>query len=175
VVSRQVDITRNPAVLSVGIIRGGVRSNIIPDRVELSGTIRTFEEPQYLQVTQAAKRMVEQTAAANGATAEFSLEPYRNPVLDNDPALTARMLPTLRKVAGESNVGEIALITAGEDFAFFSQQVPGFYFFVGVTPRGTDTITAPSNHSPLFYLDEAALPLATRAFSQLAIDYLSTP
>jgi amidohydrolase len=173
IVSRQVDITRNPAVLSVGIVKGGVRSNIIPDRVELSGTIRTFEEPQYLQVTQAARRMVEQTAAANGASAEFSLEAYRNPVLYNDPALTARMLPTLRKVAGENNVGEIPLITAGEDFAFFSQQVPAFYFFVGVTPRGTDPATAPSNHSPLFYLDEQALPLATRAVAQLAADYLA--
>ena len=173
VVSRQVDITRNPAVLSVGIIKGGIRSNIIPDRVELSGTIRTFEEAQYQQVTQAAKRMVEQTAAANGATAEFSLEPYRNPVLNNDPALTARMLPTLRKVAGDANVREIPLITAGEDFAFFSQKVPGFYFFVGVTPQDRDVTTVPANHSPLFYLDEAALPLATRAFSQLAIDYLS--
>jgi amidohydrolase len=172
VVSRQVDITRNPAVLSVGIIRGGVRSNIIPERVELSGTIRTFEETQYQQVTQAAKRMVEQTALANGATAEFSLEPYRNPVLNNDAALTARTLPTLRRVAGEANVREIALITAGEDFAFFSQQVPGFYFFVGVTPPGTDVIAAPSNHSPLFYLDEAALPLATRALAEVAVDYL---
>ena len=173
VVSRQVDITRNPAVLSVGIIRGGVRSNIIPDRVELSGTIRTFDEAQYRQVTQAARRMVEQTAAANGATAEFTLEPYRNPVLNNDPSLTTRLLPTLRKVAGAANVGEIPLITAGEDFAFFSQQVPGFYFFVGVTPRDKDVTRVASNHSPLFYLDETALPLATRAFSQLAIDYLS--
>jgi amidohydrolase len=173
IVSRQVDITRNPAVVSVGIIKGGVRSNIIPDRVELSGTIRTFEEAQYQQVTQAAKRMVEQTAAANGASAEFTLEPYRNPVLYNDPALTARVLPTLRKVAGDANVREIALITAGEDFAFFSQKVPGFYFFVGVTPQGTDATTAPSNHSPLFYLDETALPLATRALTQLAVDYLA--
>jgi amidohydrolase len=173
VVSRQVDITRNPAVLSVGTVKGGVRSNIIPDIVELTGTIRTFEEPQYLQVTQAAKRMVEQTAAASGATGEFKLDPYRNPVLYNDPALTARSLPTLRRVAGESNVREIPLITAGEDFAFFAQKVPSFYFFVGVTPQGTDPATAPANHSPLFYLDEAALPLATRAFTQLAVDYLS--
>jgi amidohydrolase len=173
VVSRQVDITRNPAVLSVGTIKGGVRSNIIPDRVELSGTIRTFEEPQYQQVTQAARRIVEQTAAAQGATAQFNVEPYRNPVLNNDPALTARMLPTLRQVAGDANVREIPLITAGEDFAFFSQQVPGLYFFVGVTPPATDVTTAPANHSPLFYLDEAALPLATRAFTQLAVDYLT--
>ena len=173
IVSRQVDITRNPAVLSVGTVKGGVRSNIIPDRVELTGTIRTFEEAQYRQVTQAAKRMVEQTAAANGATATFSLEDYRNPVLYNDPALTTRVLPSLRKVAGEGNVGEISLITAGEDFAFFAQQVPSFYFFVGVTPQGTDPATAPANHSPLFYLDEKALPLATRAIAQVALDYLS--
>jgi amidohydrolase len=173
IVSRQLDITRNPAVLSVGTVKGGVRSNIIPDRVELTGTIRTFEEAQYLQVTQAAKRMVEQTAAANGATAQFVLDPYRNPVLYNDPALTQRVLPGLRKVAGDANVGEISLITAGEDFAFFAQKVPGFYFFVGVTPRGTDPATAPANHSPLFYLDETALPLATRAMATVAVDYLA--
>jgi amidohydrolase len=173
IVSRQVDITRNPAVLSVGTVKGGVRSNIIPDSVALTGTIRTFEEPQYQQVTQAARRMVEQTAAANGATGQFELDPYRNPVLYNDPVLTARMLPSLRTVAGEANVREIPLITAGEDFAFFAQKVPAFYFFVGVTPRGIDPATAPANHSPLFHLDEAALPLATRAFTRLAVDYLS--
>jgi amidohydrolase len=173
IVSRQVDITRNPAVLSVGTVKGGVRSNIIPDDVELTGTIRTFEEPQFQQVTQAAKRMVEQTAAANGATAQFKLDPYRNPVLYNDPALTARVLPSLRQVAGEANVREVPVITAGEDFAFFAQKYPAFYFFVGVTPRGTDPAAAPANHSPLFYLDEAALPLATRAFTRLAVDYLS--
>ncbi|HET9864364.1 MAG TPA: amidohydrolase [Steroidobacteraceae bacterium] len=172
IVSRQLDITRNPAIVSVGTIEGGVRSNIIPDQVELTGTIRTFEEAQYLQVTQAARRMVEQTAAANGATATFTLEDYRNPVLYNDPKLTARVLPSLRKVAGDRNVGEISLITAGEDFAFFAQEVPSFYFFVGVTPPGTDPASAPANHSPLFYLDEKALPLATRAITQVALDYL---
>jgi len=94
-------------------------------------------------------------------------------VLYNDPVLTARMLPSLRTVAGEANVREIPLITAGEDFAFFAQKVPAFYFFVGVTPRGIDPATAPANHSPLFHLDEAALPLATRAFTRLALDYLA--
>jgi len=172
VVSRQVDITRNPAVVSVGAIRGGIRDNIIPDSVEMRGTIRTFEEPQYLQVTQAMKRIVENIAAANGATATFTLDPYRNPVNYNEPALTARMLPSLRKVAGAANVREIALITAGEDYAYFAQKVPSFYFFVGVTPAGTDPATAPANHSPLFYLDEAALPLATRALLQVTLDYL---
>jgi amidohydrolase len=172
VVSRQVDITRNPAVVSVGVIEGGVRNNIIPDSVEMIGTIRTFEAAQYEQVTQAMKRVVENTAAANGATATFTLDPYSNPVTYNDPELTARVLPSLRKVAGDANVKEIPLITGAEDFAYFAQAVPSVFYFVGVTPKGTDPATAPANHSPLFYIDETALPLATRALLQVAVDYL---
>ncbi len=172
VVSRQVDITRNPAVVSVGVIKGGVRNNIIPDSVELIGTIRTFEAAQYDQVTQAMKRMVENTAEASGATATFTLDPYHNPVTYNNPGLTARVLPSLRKVAGEANVKEIPLITGSEDFAYFSDAVPSVFYMVGVTPQGTDVVAAPANHSPLFYLDESALPLATRAIAQVAADYL---
>jgi len=172
VVSRQVDITRNPAVVSVGVIKGGVRNNIIPDSVEMIGTIRTFEAAQYDQVTQAMKRIVEKTAEANGTTATFTLDPYSNPVTYNNPELTARVLPSLRKIAGDANVKEIPLITGAEDFAYFAQAVPSFFFMVGVTPKGTDVTTAPANHSPLFYLDETALPLATRALAQVAVDYL---
>jgi amidohydrolase len=172
VVSRQVDITRNPAVVSVGIIKGGVRNNIIPDSVEMIGTIRTFERQQFDQVTRAMKLMVESTAIANGATAAFTLDPYSNPVTYNNPELMARVLPGLKKVAGEANVREIPLITGAEDFAYFSQAVPSVFIMVGVTPKGTDVTTAPANHSPLFYLDETALPLATRALAQMAIDYL---
>jgi amidohydrolase len=172
VVSRQVDITRNPAVVSVGAIKGGVRNNIIPDSVEMIGTIRTFEAAQYDQVTQAMKRMVEKTAEASGTTATFTLDPYSNPVTYNNPELMARVLPSLRKVAGEANVKEIPLITGAEDFAYFAQAVPSVFYMVGVTPRNTDVTAAPANHSPLFYLDEAALPLATRALVQVALDYL---
>ncbi len=173
VVSRQVDITRNPAVVSVGVIKGGVRNNIIPDSVELIGTIRTFEAAQYEQVTQAMKRMVEKTAEASGTTARFTLDPYHNPVTYNNPELTARVLPSLRKAAGEANVKEIPLITGSEDFAYFSDAVPSVFYMVGVTPKGADVVTAPANHSPLFYLDETALPLATRAIAQVAADYLA--
>jgi amidohydrolase len=141
VVSRQVDITRNPAVVSVGAIKGGVRNNIIPDSVEMIGTIRTFESAQFEQVTQAMKRIVENTAEANGTSARFELDPYSNPVTYNNPELTARVLPSL-------------------------------FFMVGVTPKGTDPVTAPANHSPLFYIDETALPIATRALLQVAVDYL---
>jgi len=172
VVSRQIDITRIPAVVSVGIIKGGVRNNIIPDSVEMIGTIRTFDAAQYDQVTQAMRRIVENTAEANGTTAEFTLDPYRNPVTYNNPELTARMLPTLRRVAGDENVKEIPLITGSEDFAYFAQAVPSLFIMVGVTPKGTDVTTAPANHSPLFYLDETALPLASRAMTELALDYL---
>jgi amidohydrolase len=172
VVSRQVDITKNPAVVSVGVIKGGVRNNIIPDSVEMLGTIRTFDAAQYDQVTEAMRRMITNTAEANGTTATFELDPYSNPVTYNNPELTARVLATLRKVAGPANVKEMPLITAAEDFAYFGQKVPSFFYMVGVTPKGADVVAAPANHSPLFYLDEAALPLASRAIAQVAVDYL---
>jgi amidohydrolase len=173
VVSRQVDITQNPAVVSVGVIKGGVRNNIIPDTVELIGTVRTFDSQQKQQIHDAMKRIIENTAEASGASATFEFEAYHNPVTFNDPALTARVLPSLRKVAGEENVKEIPLITGAEDFAYYGQKVPSFFFMVGVTPKGTNVLTAPANHSPLFYLDEAALPIAVRAMTQMAADYLT--
>jgi amidohydrolase len=172
IVSRQIDITRNPAVVSVGAIKGGVRNNIIPDSVEMIGTIRTFEAEHFQQITQAMKRMVENTAEASGLTATFELDAYSNPVTYNDPELTARLVPSLQKVAGAANVKQVPLVTGAEDFAYFAQKVPGFYFAVGVTPQGTNVIGASSNHSPLFYLDEAAIPLASRAMTQVAVDYL---
>ena len=173
VVSRQVDITQNPAVVSVGIIEGGVRNNIIPDSVELIGTVRTFDAKQKQQVYDAMKRVIENTAAATGASATFEFEEYHNPVTYNDPALTARVLPSLRGVVGAENVREIPLITGAEDFAYYGQKVPSFFFMVGITPKGTNVINAPANHSPLFYLDETAIPIALRAMTTLAVDYLT--
>jgi len=172
VVSRQVDLTFNPAVVSVGIFKAGVRTNIIPDTAEISGTIRTFDPGQKKQIAESMRRLVEHTAAASGATATFELDRYSNPVTYNNPALTARVLPSLRKVAGADNVREMPLITGAEDFSHFAQKVPGVFFFVGVTPQGTVASAAPSNHSPLFYLDEKALPLATRALATVAVDFL---
>jgi amidohydrolase len=173
VVSRQLDITLNPAVVSVGIIKGGIRNNIIPDSVEMIGTIRTFDAAQKQQIFDAMKRLVQNTAEASGATATFGYEGYYNPVTYNNPELTARVLPSLRKVVGAANVKEIPLITGAEDFAFYGEKIPAFFFMVGVTPKGTDVLTAPSNHSPLFYLDETAIPLATRAMINVAVDYLN--
>jgi amidohydrolase len=172
VVSRQLDITQNPAIVSVGIIKAGVRNNIIPDSAEMIGTIRTFDEAQKRQIHDAMKRLVENTAEANGATATFEFDPYANPVTYNDPALTAKLLPSLQRVAGADNVTQIPLITGSEDFAYFGQKVPSFFYMVGVTPKGTDVLGAPANHSPLFYLDEAALPIAIRTLTAAATDYL---
>jgi amidohydrolase len=172
VVSRQVDITQNPAVVSVGIIKSGVRNNIIPDSAELIGTIRTFDPKQKQQIFDAMKRLVENTAEASGASATFEFDPYANPVTYNNPELTERVLPSLQKVAGAENVKQIPLITGSEDFAYFGEKIPAFFFMVGITPKGTNVLTAPANHSPLFYLDETAIPLGTRAMAQVVVDYL---
>ena len=172
VISRQVDLTDVPAVFSVGIIKGGVRNNIIPDSVELIGTMRTFSAAQKAQIVSAVKRMAENTAEASGATAEFKLDDYSNPVTTNNEALTEKMLPSLRRVAGDDKVKRIPLVTGSEDFAYFANAIPSFYFVVGVTPPDQNPVTAPVNHSPLFYLDEAAIPLATRAMVAAATDYL---
>lgn len=172
VVSRQTDITQNPAVVTVGAIKGGIRFNIVPDQVEMLGTIRTFDPQQRAAVVKNIDRMVTNIAEASGATATFEIQPGSNPVVRNDPALTERVLPSLRRAAGAANVRAVPLVTGAEDFAFFAEKVPSFFFFVGVTPRDQNMLTAASNHSPLFYVDETAIPIASRAFGQLALDYL---
>ncbi|MFM8479634.1 MAG: amidohydrolase [Gammaproteobacteria bacterium] len=172
VVSRQVDITANPAIVTVGAIKGGIRHNIIPDDVEMVGTIRTFDPQQRELIVKNIERMVVNIAEASGATASFELDPGSNPVVRNDPALTERVLPSLRRVAGVANVRPVPLVTGAEDFAFFGQKVPSFFYFVGVTPRDQNMLTAASNHSPLFFVDEAAIPMASRTFANLALDYL---
>ena len=173
VVSRQVDITLNPAVVTVGAINSGVRFNIVPDKAELIGTIRTFDPKQREAMLASMERIVQNTAAANGATATFRIEPGSNPVLFNDADLTEKMAPTLLRVAGEGNMHLAPLITGAEDFSFFAQKVPSMYFRVGVTPADRDAATAQSNHSDYFYVDETAIPIALRAMTQVAVDGLA--
>jgi amidohydrolase len=173
IVARKMNLTEQPAVLSFGAIKGGIRSNIIPDSVELIGTIRTFDEDMRQGLFTDFRTIAEHVTAAHGAKANAQI-PFgpSYPKLVNDPELTARMLPSLKKIAG-TGIVEMDLLTVSEDFAFFSNEVPGFYFFVGVTPRGQNAEAAPSNHSPQFFLDESALPLATRAMLQVSLDYLA--
>ena len=172
IVSRRQDISRLPVVLSFGAIKGGIRYNIIPDAVELVGTIRTFDEGMRQGVFADLRNVAESVAKAHGATAVVKVPDTKgNPVTANDPALTARVVPSLRKAVGDANVVEMGLIMGAEDFSFYAREVPGFFFFVGATPRGKDAIKVPSNHSPEFFLDEEALKVGTRAMLQVVLDH----
>ena len=170
IVSRSVNITQLPAVVSVGQFQAGVRNNIIPDSARLVGTIRTFDDEVQADVHARVRKIAESVAAAAGATVDVTIT-KGPPVTSNDPALTARMVPTLERVApGKVVVSE--LITGAEDFTFFQRAVPGLFFFVGITPP-EQVGKAPQNHSPLFFVDEKALLTGVRAMAHLTVDYLS--
>lgn len=163
IVSRQVDVTKAPAVVSFGIVEGGVRNNIIPDEVYLEGTIRNFDMGIRADIFQLLERTATHTAKAAGAEAHIHIhEGY--PVTYNDPELVAHLLPLTQVVAGEQNVRENELVTGAEDFSFYAQEVPGMFVFLGITPHDQDPATAPSNHSPYFYADEDALRIGTELF-----------
>ncbi len=173
VVSRQVDITRAPAVVSIGSIQGGIRNNIIPDSVTMLGTVRTFDQDMRTDIADRIKRTVTTTAEAAGTSASIEYD-FGYPVTVNDPELTARSVSRLEAVVGADNVGEIALITGAEDFSYFQKQVPGFYFMLGATAAGEDASAAPSNHSPLFFVDESTLQTGVSALSSLAVMVLQS-
>lgn len=172
VVSRQIDVTRNPAVVTVGSIRGGIRHNIIPDTVEMLGTIRTFDPGQRTDVIERIQRVAQNIAEANGASATFALGEDRYPVTVNDAGLTQRVLPSLARAVGAQHVIEVPRETGAEDFSYFAEKVPGFFFFVGATPRERDLSTTPANHSPRFFVDEGALQVGLRAMLYATVDYL---
>jgi amidohydrolase len=169
IVSRSLDLTREPAVVSVGQFESGVRNNIIPDRARLVGTIRTFDPAMRDEVHARIRRIADSVAAAHGATVEVRVD-SGYPVTSNDAALLRRMLPTLERAA-PGMTREVPKITGAEDFSLFANRVPGLFAFVGVTPRER-LGTAATNHSPLFYVDEAALPTGARVLAHLAADYL---
>jgi amidohydrolase len=173
IVSRQVNLTTGAAIVTVGTIHGGVRANVISDSVVMTGTLRAFDSTTRRILSERVKRTAEDIAQSAGATADVEIVPGY-PVTINDPALVARMLPTLKSVTGDTNVVEIPPVTVSEDFSYFEQRVPGFFFFLGVTSPDIDWHTAPVNHSPKFTADERALPTGVRALSHLAVDYLTS-
>jgi amidohydrolase len=176
IVSRRTDIAKLPAVVTFGAINGGIRYNIIPDEVKMIGTIRTFDEGVRQKVFADLKNVAMHVAAANGATVEANVpDTEGNPVTYNDPALTARMLPSLKAVVGEANVIEPPLQMGAEDFSYYARKVPGLFFFVGATSEGVDPQTAPGNHSPEFRLDEKSLDIGLRAMLEATLDYLDAP
>lgn len=172
VASRQLPVTLTPSIVTIGSIHGGVRGNIIPDEVEMVGTIRTFDADVRRDIHRRIRRTAEQIAASAGASAEVSIT-RGYPVTVNDPDLTARMVPTLQRVAGDDPVEVQDLMTVAEDFSYFQQEVPGLFFFLGVTPEDQDPATAPVNHSPLFFADERALLTGVRALTNLTLDYMT--
>lgn len=173
VVSRQTELTKEAAVVSIGKIEGGVRSNIIPERAYLEGTIRTLDTDMQDKIDTDIRRTATRIAESMGAKADVEID-RGYPVTHNDPDLTATMAPTLERVAGAEHVDVINPITGAEDFSFFQREVPGLYFFVGGMPKGMDPAEAPSHHTPDFYIDESGMPLGVRALTMLTVDYMDT-
>lgn len=171
IASRQVNVTKAPSIISFGMIEGGIRNNIIPDSVKMVGTIRNFDMGIREQIHKKIKTTAQYIAKSAGAKAKVNIN-LGYPVMVNNPQLVDKMLPSLTKVAGKTNVNESDLITGAEDFAYFAQQVPGFYFFLGVTPKGIAAKSAPSNHSPMFDADEKALKIGVQSMLQLTVDYM---
>lgn len=172
IVSRNLNITQNAGVVTVGSIHGGVRSNIIPEEVEMWGTVRALSvEDEKLLVTR-IREIAVNTAEAHGATVDVQI-PYSShyPVTYNDPGLTAKMVPSLKKAAGDDNVLVIAPHTGAEDFSFFQEKVPGLFFFIGGCPPGVDPAKAPSHHTPDFMIDEGGMITGIKAMLQLTLDY----
>ncbi|RCH54876.1 amidohydrolase [Mucilaginibacter hurinus] len=175
IVSRNINITENPAVVTIGAINGGTRFNIIPEKVEMVGTLRYFSAGDEKIITENATRIVTKVAEAHGASAEINV-PYttRYPVTFNNLALTAKMLPTLKATAGTSNVVLHPAVTGAEDFSFYQEKVPGLFLFLGGMPKGNDPLKAPPHHTPGFFIDESGFMLGVNALCNLAIDYMTT-
>ena len=171
IVSRRMNITHEPSVVTVGVFHGGVRHNIIPDEVKLEGTIRTFDEEQRTEIHEHVTRISEMIAAAGGASAKVHIHRWYD-VTVNHPGLTEWSLPTLGRMAGEGQVKVVDKVCGAEDFSFYQKQVPGFFYFMGCTPLDRDASTAAPNHSPRFYVDEDCLKLGVKTLGALALDWL---
>ncbi len=169
ITSRQLDATKTPSIVTVGAIHGGVRNNIIPEEVEMIGTLRTFDADTRTQIHERVTHTAETIASSSGARADVNIR-LGYPVTANDPELTAQMLPTLKRVAGDGYF-ESPRVTGAEDFSYFAEAVPGLFLFLGIASDDPDLVHP--NHSPRFYADERALPVGVRALTALTLDFLS--
>lgn len=171
ILSRNVNITENPAVVTVGAIHGGIRHNIIPEKVEMIGTIRTFGDEQQALVHQRITEIITNIAESAGAKADVNIGKLY-PSTVNPPELTSQMLPTMDAVAGTGNVIAMPPVTGAEDFSFFQREKPGFFIFLGGMKKGGDPLTTPSHHTPDFFIEESGFKLGVRALSYFAVDYM---
>jgi amidohydrolase len=172
VVSRQINPSKGPAVVTIGVINGGSRFNIIPDKVQMSGTLRFVDDEVRTQLHERVAKTASLIAQSSGATAETKIVEYYGPTI-NPESMTERALPSLR-AAADNNVIVVPTAGGAEDFSDFAKAVPGFFFFLGVTPKDKPTATAAPNHSPGFFIDESALIVGVRALSALALNFLAT-
>lgn len=173
IVSRQTELTKAAAVISVGKIEGGVRNNIIPEEAEMIGTIRTLDTGMQEKIHEKIHHVATKTAESMGAEAEIKIE-KGYPVTYNDPELTEQMLPTLQDMAGSENVILSDAITGAEDFSFFQKEVPGLYWFVGGMPKDMDPSEAAPHHTPDFYIEEEGMKLGVKTMVQLTMDYMDS-
>jgi amidohydrolase len=172
VVSRRMNLTEEPSVVTVGSFHAGNRSNIIPDEATMEGTIRAFNESHRDDIHECVHKITTLIAESGGASANVKIN-RGYPVTSNDAALTAWSVPVLKRVAGESAAGICPKTCGAEDFSYYQRMVPGFFFFIGCTPPDQDCKSAASNHSPRFYVDESGLKLGVKALATLAVDWLS--
>ena len=171
IVSRQTNITKAPAIVTIGKIDGGVRHNIIPDEVLLWGTIRNFDMNIRDDIHKSIKKIARLTAESAGAKAEVDIQ-RGYPVTINDPDLTAKMMPTLERVSGDKAVVTPDLVTGAEDFSFFANEVPGVFLFLGSVSPDEDPKKAYSNHSPYFTIHEPIMQTGVSAFVNMTVDYM---
>jgi amidohydrolase len=172
IVSRSLPLTEAGAVVTIGSIHGGVRSNIIPESLYMLGTIRTLDEDMKATVLRRLEEIVYNTAKANNAKAEITYQ-VSYPITYNDPGLYENMLPSLKRINGPESVHFMNAITGAEDFSFFQKEVPGLYFFIGGAKEGTDPAKAAPHHTPDFYVDDSAMLTGVKSMTTLALDYLS--
>ncbi|SEA21136.1 amidohydrolase [Pedobacter hartonius] len=173
IVSRNLNVTENAGVVTIGAINGGIRSNIIPEKVEMLGTIRNLSKDDEAMFIDRVKTIVTKTAESGGGTAEVQIPySYHYPVTFNDPALTSKMLPSLKATAGADHVRLKPAVTGGEDFSFYQEKIPGLFIFLGGMTKGKDPLKAPSHHTPDFFIDESGFVLGVNALSNLALDYM---
>ncbi len=172
IVSRKMNLTEEPSVVTVGSFQAGNRSNIIPDEAKMEGTIRSFDEKHREEIHQFVEKITTLIAESGGAKAHVHIA-KGYPVTVNDEALTNWAVPVLKRIATEASVGVCPKTCGAEDFAYYQQEVPGVFFFIGCTPKDQDCKYAPSNHSPRFYVDESGLKVGVKSLAALALDWLS--
>ena len=170
IVARQSDLPKAPVIITVGRMSAGIRENIIPEEVTMAGTIRTLDSDMQNDVHEKIKRTATKIAESMGATAEVTID-RKTPVTYNDPALVKKMVPSLEKATGKGNVLEAEWVTGAEDFAFYGQKAPAFFFFVGGMPKSGNPKTVPSHHTPDFFIDDSRLDVGIKAFCNIVFDY----